>query len=52
MTYKSIKDSKVTKHRDLTTKKLLFYCIKDAIKEKASSLEWTLTVAFTSIPFR
>lgn len=52
MTHKSIKYFKVTKYRDLSVKNLLVYCVNGAIKEKACSLERTLIMAFTRIPFR
>ena len=42
----------MTKYGDLSTKNLPVYCVKDAVREKASILERTLIVAFTIIPFR
>ena len=47
---KNIKYSKVL--RDLSTKNLPVYCVKDAVRGKASFLGRTLIVAFTTIPFR
>lgn len=52
MTHKSIKYSKVTKYRELSTKSLLVYCVNGAVKEKACSLKRTVIIAFASIPFR
>lgn len=52
MTHKSTKYSKVTKYRDLSIKSLLVYRVNGAFEGKASSLERTLIIVFTSIPFR